>query len=150
MDTVIYGGITVGTVVALLGGGLGVSIVAQVIKRVAGLNSSKVIYFMVAALSFAAAALADIIGAVHGNAALLGSHTVGVLGIANGAHTFIVSDADQFVSKVKVALGDEAAKTPSPSVPLNDTPASDPSAPPAGAGDGTPAAAPPIPPAANF
>lgn len=110
MDTVLFGNLTVGTLLAFAGGGIGVSIIAQLLKRLLGLSSSKVIHFVVITLSFVASALDYVISAIHGNPAILASHTASILGIANAAHTFIVSDADAFVGKVKTALGDEQAK----------------------------------------
>ena len=114
MNDVIWGGITVKTVVALLGGGLGVSIVVQVVKRVFKLTSAKVVQFLVVALSTIASCLAYVISAVHANPGLALGHAAGLLGIANAAHTFIVSDADQFIQKVRTALssqGTQAAPT---------------------------------------
>jgi hypothetical protein len=111
MNDVIYGGITVADLLGILGGGLGVSIVAEVLKKVFKLDSAKVIQFLVVALSFVATGLAYIISAVHGNPKVLGSHTVEILGAANAFHTFIVSDASTFLDKVKAGLNDENAKT---------------------------------------
>jgi hypothetical protein len=109
MHTVIFGTLTIGTVLAFLGGGIGVSIIAQVVKRIFGLSSSKVIHFVVIALAFAANALQYVISAAHANPAILASHTAEILGIATAAHTFIVSDADAFVGKVKTALNNPPA-----------------------------------------
>ena len=111
MNDVIFGSVTIGDVLALLGGGLGVSVIVQVVKRAFGLSSSKVVQFLVAATSVVGTGLADLISAVHGNPSILAGHSVEVLGVANAAHTFIVSDADAFLSKVKTALNDEQTQT---------------------------------------
>jgi hypothetical protein len=111
MNDVIYAGVTVKEVLAVLGGGLGVSIVAQVIKRVFKLDNAKVIQFLVVALSGIASGLVYVISALHSNLASVVPHAASLLGVANAMHTFIVSDADAFIGKVKVALNDEATTT---------------------------------------
>jgi len=112
MHQILFGSVTVGTALAYLGGGVGVSIVVQLFKRVFGLKSSKIIQSVVAILSVAASALAQVISVAHTNPTLLAGHAVGILGLANAAHTFIVSDADQFIGKVKTALNTQAVTTP--------------------------------------
>lgn len=117
MNDVIFGGITVGDLLGILGGGLGVSVVAQLIKRVFKLSSAKVVHLMVITLTVAGTVLADAINVIHGNAAVLGSRATELLGVATAAHTFIVSDADQFLQKVRKALTDENASQAAPAVP---------------------------------
>ena len=113
-------GITVGTVLALLGSGVGVSIVAEIIKKVFKLNSGKVIQFLVVALSTVTAGLSYLITILHGNPAIAAGHAAEILGVANAAHTFIVSDLSAFVTKVKAYNADP--KTTTTTVTSNPSP----------------------------
>ncbi len=122
MNDVIYAGITVKDVLALLAGGVGVSVVAQVIKRVFKLSSAKVIQGLVATLSVVAAGIAYAISAVHANPGLALGHAAGLLGVANAAHTFIVSDADAYIQKVKTALNNMNPAPAEPATPAPEVP----------------------------
>jgi len=116
-------GITIGAVIALLGGGVGVSIIAEVIKKVFKLNSGKVVQFLVVALSTVAAGLAYVINAIHGNPAIAAGHAAAILGIANAAYTFIVSDLSKTLSQVSVSVNKPTTATPEVVAPITeDTP----------------------------
>ena len=112
MQTILFDHITIAEVLGLIGGGVGVSIVAQVMKRLFKLKSSKVIQFLVAALAVVATVLAHLIALIKGNGAVLGSHAAGLLGAANVTYTFIVSDLDAWLQKVKTALANQDAAAP--------------------------------------
>lgn len=112
MNETIIWGLTVGNALAFLGGGVGVSIMVELLKKVFGLESGKVVQFVVITLSFAVTALDYVISVAHNNPAVLAGHAAAILGIANAAHTFLVGDASAFVGKVRSALADEAANAP--------------------------------------
>lgn len=115
MNEVIFDGFTVGSLLILLGGGLGVSVVAQVIKRVFKLTNSDIIQFLVVALSGVTTGLGYIISALHGSLGNLVPHAASILGIANASHTWLVSRGDAFIQKVRKALNDEEAP---PTIPV--------------------------------
>lgn len=89
------------TALAFLGGAGVVGVAAQIIKKLFGLESTKVIQFLVIVLGAAAAGLQYLLTAGHLPATILGQHTAILLGIAQPLYVYVIKPADVFLTKVQ-------------------------------------------------
>ena len=92
--------------IILLGGGVAVSVLAELLKKVFGLNSKKVIHFLVAALAFVAAGLQYVTSLHNLPPQVLGVSTPAIYGFSQFAYIF-VSKVSGFLGRVDVTLEDK-------------------------------------------
>lgn len=97
------------TALAFLGGAGVVGVAAQIIKKVFGLESAKVIQLLVIVLGIAAAGLQYLLSAHNLPATILGQHTAILLGIAQPLYVYVIRPADIFLTKVQAY---NASQTP--------------------------------------
>ncbi len=88
-------------VLAVAGSGVGVSVVAQILKRLSNAESEAVIHFLVISLSIAATALQFILS---NNPQSLSIYGAAIWTFSQAAYTFVVKPAQVHIDRVKIAL----------------------------------------------
>jgi hypothetical protein len=106
-----------GTVFVYLGGGTALAIIAQLLKRVLGLNSEKVIQFLVVGVAALISVIQYILVAGNLPPVVMGIHTATLIGIAQPLYIYFLKPFSAFLGNVKAYQLSQNAATANPIVP---------------------------------
>lgn len=94
----------------ILGGGVGVALVSQALKKVFGLNSAAVIHTMVIAVSLAIAAAQYVFAMPSVPTEVLGISWTAIYGVSQAVYKYATM-ANQFLGEVQTALAAQKQST---------------------------------------